>query len=266
MSQLKHSERSGAPIEPDKPTTVTYEFEDGERRAVEVTAAEAGDLSKQGVPMTPVNGARRFVRRHWKSVLKWVAIAYVGGSLGQLISDEYSDQQRELELESSLITRISDGTIELYQEAQNAARAPTPGERSEQGNKAADKWVLASASITPLFQVYFKDDEVLASWDEYQKAMYEWAALGCCTPAADRPARVAEIRKYAGDAIGPPTTEPPVEDPWGPLASAEPPGPVYRWVGQYLVRGRGVILDELEETRPNLDTRPWWSVPFLPFR
>ncbi|HEV3000941.1 MAG TPA: hypothetical protein VGW75_09415 [Solirubrobacteraceae bacterium] len=48
MSQLKHSERSGAPIEPDKPTTVTYEFENGERRAVEVTAAEAKGLSEQG--------------------------------------------------------------------------------------------------------------------------------------------------------------------------------------------------------------------------
>jgi hypothetical protein len=83
--------------------------------------------------------------------------------------------------------------------------------------------------------------------------MYDWAVLGCCTTPRGRLAIVARIKAYVDEFIGPSKREPPVEKPWAALHSATPPAGVYQWLGYYLLRGRGQILNDLKDTSPDLD-------------
>ncbi len=252
MSRLTRSQRSGAPIEPDKPVTVKYVFESGERREVRITAAEADDLLTQGDDRT--SRWSRAWRAAWlwvKPPGKWLLAVVLGGLLGAWISDSYADRQRELELESSLITQISGGAIKLFQDAQEASRATTDPMQRVQRDRAADAWVLLSGSITPVFRAYFEDKDVADHWDDYQAAMYDWAVLGCC--ADDRPALIARIRNYVDDRkIVPPQWEF-SGDPWLVLEGADPTPAAYQWLGRTLLRGRGKILLDLKAANPDLD-------------
>jgi hypothetical protein len=253
MRPLEQSSRSGKPLEPDKPVTVTYLFEDGERREVTVTAAEADDMLQQGEPRTSSWGRTgRAVWRLAKPAGKWLAVALVGGVLGAEISDRYADRQRELELEASLITHVSEASVKLFQDAQEASRASDNPRQQEQRDRAADEWVLRSGSITPVFRAYFAGG-IASHWDEYQQAMYDWAVLGCCTTADGRPKILARIRTYIEDHVEGPAPPFPVRDPWAALETATPPAAAYQWLGRYLLRGRGEILNDLKEGAPDLD-------------
>jgi len=233
-------------------------FETGERREAKITAAEADALLEHGVNITVWRDrAWRAMRRSVKPLGKWLAVAVIGGLLGAQISDHYADRQRELELEASLITQISSGAIKLFQDAQEASRATANPRQLEQREKAADAWVLLAGSITPVFRAYFAAEDVGAHWEDYQSAMYDWAALGCCQDEPRRRAElVAGIRNYVSELsehIGPPTRKPPVADPWSAFERADPPPEVYKWLGFTLLRGRGRILDELKAASPDLD-------------
>lgn len=255
MSPLERSQRSGTPLEPDKPVTVNYSFEDGERREVRVTAAEADDLLRQGV--TTTSRWSRAWRATWgrvKPAALSLTVLIAGAVLGGYISDRYADRQRELELEASLITQISAGAIKHFQKAQEATRATANPKQRDQRDRAADDWVLLAGSITPVFRTYFGGQDAAAHWDRYQAAMYDWAVIGCCTTNQGRPETLARIRKYVEtEGIRRPTLDRRVADPWTALDSAEPPPEVYQWLGLYLLRGRGKILDDLTAASPELD-------------
>jgi hypothetical protein len=257
LSGLGRSQLTGKPLEPDKPVTVECLFETGERREAKITAAEADALLEHGVNITVWRDrAWRAMRRSVKPLGKWLAVVLIGGFLGAQISDHYADRQRELELEASLITQISGGAIKLFQDAQEASRATANPRQREQREKAADAWALLAGSITPVFRAYFAAEDVSAHWDDYQSAMYDWAALGCCQDEARRAELVAGIRNYVSELsehIGPPTRKPPVADPWSALERADPPPEVYQWLGFTLLRGRGRILDELKAASAALD-------------
>jgi hypothetical protein len=251
---LKRSQRSNAALEPDKPVTVTYLFEDGERREVEMRAIEADALLDEGRRTTSWwNRAFRTGGRWLKPAAKVGAVALVGALLGAAISDHYADKQKANDLVVSLTKSISTGGVKLFQNAQEASRATENPFQSEQRDRAADAWVLHSGSITPIFRAYFGSEGVAAHWDQYQAAMYDWAVLGCCTTSSGRPELLHRIRDYLREHVGPPTSHPPVVDPWIALDSARPPADVYQWLGLYLLRGRGKILEDLQSAKPDLD-------------
>lgn len=195
MSRLERSDRSGAPLEPDKPVTVSYLFEDGERRRVKVTAAEAAELLGQGDDTT--SRWARAVRTAWRWVKppgKWLIIAVAGGFVGAQISDYYADRTSELDLEASLVKEISAGAVTLFQTAQEASRATSSPTQIEQRDRAADDWVLDAGRITPVFRTYYGTSGVSAHWDQYQSAMYDWGVLGCCTTDDGRGELIVRIR------------------------------------------------------------------------
>ena len=140
----------------------------------------------------------------------------------------------------------------MFQDAQEAARADgAPGQHAQR-DEAADDWVLASGSITPVLRAYYKGQEVSGQWDAYQSAMYDWAVLGCCTSAEGRAGLVEGLRAYHQQRLG--TGRPsPVEDPWAALDVADPPDDVYQWLGFELLRGRGRLLSDLKDAKPDLD-------------
>jgi hypothetical protein len=256
MTQPRRSQRSGRLLDPDAPTTVTYVFDDGHRREVVMTAAEADDLRHQGDARTSLRergGAA--LRRYGKPAAKAIAIAATGAFIGALISDHYADRQRELELEADVITAISRDTVRVFQRAQEAARATDDPQQRRRRDRAADEWVLRSSELTPMFRTYFADDAVRVHWDRYQDAVYNWAVLGCCTTEAGRARIVELIRRYVTKYVGPSTRTPPTQDPWSTLkAGPGTPGTrTYQWLGFYLLRGRGALLRDLKEASPDLD-------------
>ena len=205
-------------------------------------------------PTRPSRGGARRARvwRFEKSPAKWLLATLVSLLIGGLISDHYSDRQRELELEADLITQISRQAITLFQDAQEASRADATTTQREQRDKAADDWVLASGSITPVFRVYYDGQDVSGQWDDYQSAMYDWAVLGCCTSGSGRSSLVEGLREYHEQRLGPGRPAPAV-DPWAALDSTDPPVDVYQWLGLELLRGRGRLLTDLKEATPSLD-------------
>lgn len=172
--------------------------------------------------------------------------------IGAVLSDRYSDRQRELELEANLVTQISRDAIALFQGAQEAARADDAPIQREQRDAAADGWVLASGSITPVFRAYYEGQNVSGQWDAYQSAMYDWAVLGCCTTDAGRAGLIEGLRVSHQQRLGRGRPAP-VEDPWAALNTADPPDDVYQWLGFELLRGRGRLLSDLKEATPALD-------------
>lgn len=138
------------------------------------------------------NAAR--VWRFAKRPVEGLVATFVALFIGAVISDRYSDRQRELELESDLIKQISRDVIVRYQGAQDASRADSFSTQRVQREQAADAWVLASGSITPVFRVYYDGQPVSAQWGRYQEAMYTWTRLGCCTSDEERRPMIAELR------------------------------------------------------------------------
>jgi hypothetical protein len=259
MSQLE-SDRPADPLDRDQPVTVTYVFEDGNRRElsrdVKMTVGEADALARQGESRESVwDRVRRSAAwRLAKPLLKLAVVALVGGIIGAEISDRYADRQRELELEASLVTQVSRGAIELFQNAQEASRASENPNQRKLRDRAADDWVLVAGSITPVFRTYFGEESVSDHWGQYQQAMYDWAVLGCCVRTSEARGELIErIRKYLADQNVEPVRTPPVADPWAALDSAAPPRDVYQWLGFTLLRGRGRILDDLRAASPDLD-------------
>ncbi len=217
----------------------------GERLEIRIVRAGAADSS---------NHSR--LRRDATPLVKWLAgtvsTLLIGAVVGAFVSDRFSDRQRELELESDLVKQISRDAIVLFQDAQDASRADSSATQREQREQAADAWVLASGSITPLFRVYYDSQPVSVEWDEYQAAMYAWAKVGCCTSGEEREPFITELRSYHEQRLGL-RRAPPVQDPWAALNTTDPPQNVYQWLGLELLRGRGLLLDELQESSPSLD-------------
>jgi hypothetical protein len=252
--RLKRSERSGQPLEADTAVTVTYLFENGDRRAVTISAGEEDELRQQGEPRTTWWSRVRPSGGRWlKGVAKWLLIALAGGVIGQEISDRYADRQSELDLEAALITKISGDATKLFQDAQEASRAVGVATQRTRRDRAADDWVLASGSVTPVFRAYFDGQAVSRHWDAYQSAMYDWAVLGCCTTAPGRAGLIARIRKYVEAHVDNAPSPPRRGDPWRALDNAQPPPDAYQWLGRYLLRGRGQILNDLKAASPDLD-------------
>jgi hypothetical protein len=253
MAPPQRSQRSGELLDPGAPAAVTYLFADGHRRQVTVSVAEADELRGQGEDRTSGRDRALARARRTGPLFKWVATALGGAVIGALISDHYSDLQRENELEGELITAISRDAVTLFQHAQEAARATTDPEQQSRRDQAADEWVRQSSELTPMFEAYYPGTPVLEHWNDYQAAMYQWAVLGCCTTDAGRPHDVKLIRTYlTGHDIR--ATTPPVDDPWRALVvDATPDQATYQWVGFYLLRGRGALLRDLNTSSPDLD-------------
>lgn len=248
------SDVSGELLNPDVPTQVTYIFKDGRRRRVTMSAAEAEARRGEGADTT--SRLRRLAHLvRWGAVIAWLLTAVAGSLVAGYISDRYSDKQRELELEGSLITQISGDSIQLFQKAQEAARATENANQLELTDRAKDRWVLQSGPTAALFEVYYADDPATVThWYEFQGAMYAWAVLGSCEEPSGRGASVTQVRDYLLEHVGEPNDPAPVVDPWGELASTcTPAADLYQWVGLDLLRGRGALLEDLRDIEPRLD-------------
>ncbi|NUR07891.1 MAG: hypothetical protein HOQ45_12905 [Nocardioidaceae bacterium] len=247
------SDQSGEVLNAGAPAHVIYVFEDGHRRLATLTVAEAAHLRGQGTDRTTTL-SRLNAWITWHSLAKWLAAALVGAVIAGYISDQYSDKQSEVTLEGTLVQDVSAASIALYQQAQEA-RATDTAHRRAARDKAADAWVLASGTLTPTFKVYYpKGSRVVRNWDAYQGAMYNWAVLGCCTTSTGRQKLVDSIHTYIDAYVGPPTRSAPVADPWKALATTgRPHHDLYQWVGLYLLRGRGSIMNDLRSASASLD-------------
>ena len=247
------SDQSGEILNSTAPAHVTYIFDDGHRRSVTLTVGEAARLRQTGIDRT--TRLSRFVAwKSWRALATWISAVVAGAVIAGSISDTYSDKQREVELEGTLTKEVSSISVGLFQQAQAASRATGAEHQQEIRDKAADRWVLDSSSVTPTLRAYYPGSGVAKEWDSFQSAMYDWTVLGCCTSPEGRPAIVGRIRNYLETYVGPSVRPAPVSDPWGALVATAAPDPeLYQWVGYYLLLGRGALLERFQDESPSLD-------------
>lgn len=255
------SDVSGEVLDGDEPQQVVYSFTDGHRRRVLMSTTDAAALRDVGKNVTP--SLRRLLSRlPVSATAKWLLAAAVAAGIGAWVSDQYSDKQTEIQLEAGLISSVSHDSVELFQNAQEAQRSATAAERSTLGNEAVDAWVLSSADVQGTLEAYYPNSTILDRWGNFQSALYRWGALAIDSNSSETPAEaqarresdVKLIRKYVESEIGDATRESPVPNPWMELSSNAPVDPAtYQWLGFYVLRGRGALLADLRDARPQLD-------------
>jgi hypothetical protein len=184
---VSNSDISGNPIEPDAPATITAVFEDGTRRRLEVTSAEAETYRGRGTNETKWwHRLWAFVRSNAKKIV-FGAVALVVASLAiPAATKQWSDRQEALALKGDLVA-IADASTETYAEA-----LAIPVRGREQGKRSAlnlqrrltTEWTGKEAVVYARLKTYF-DDNLSDQWIDYQLAMRRWIALGCCGPAHD---------------------------------------------------------------------------------
>jgi len=196
---VPNSDISGDPIEPDAPATLVARFEDGTRRRLTVTSAEAATYRKRGTDETK----RRqrfwaFVRpRVWKFVF-WAAALVVASLVIPAATKQWSDRQEALALKAALVTDIAQDSSDAYARAlgiplQAHEHGKTPGLALRR--KLRTEWLQTAAVIDTRLKTYFDSDSADA-WLDYQNAMWEWIALGCCGGQDVDLARLLEVRIY----------------------------------------------------------------------
>lgn len=250
--QPEHSGLPDAGPADGPPVRVTYTFDDGHRREVLLTAPEA-EAHRQRGAQVPVPRQRWLTRGGlWKFLGSLVTILFAA-FFGAVISDQYQDRQTELELEAEMIATISGDSVRVFQDAQNAARAPDEA-RDDKANTAADAWTLESNKVLGLLKFYYPDSRVLDQWDSYQQSLRRWAELANCTEATDCENDLAFIERYLDETGIEPVETQTDPDPWAVLTRVGAPDEeTYQDLGLLLLQGRGKLLDELRHATPELD-------------
>ena len=234
------------------PVRVTYTFDDRHRREVLLSALEAEALRNRGA-LARLPRQRWLMRGGlWKFLGSLVTILFAA-FFGAIISDQYQDRQNELELEAEMIATISGDSVKVFQDAQNAARAPDEA-RDGKTNAAADAWTLESNKVLGLLKFYYPESRVLDQWDTYQQSMRKWAELANCNETTDCENDLAFIERYLDESGIEPVETRTDPDPWAVLTRVGAPDEeTYGDLGLLLLQGRGKLLDELRHATPELD-------------
>jgi hypothetical protein len=95
---------------------------------------------------------------------------------------QWSDRQEALALKAALVTDIAQDSSDAYAQALGIpVRAQELGKKPglALSRKLRTEWLQTAAVVDTRLKTYF-DSELADEWLNYQDAMWEWIALGCC--------------------------------------------------------------------------------------
>jgi hypothetical protein len=111
----ERSDWSGAVLGGDDPAVVTFVHENGQRRRVRVTSKEEQRLLSMGVDITRrPDRVVAWVRKAAVKLLPWFAALVAGALITGEVASRFADRQQELDLKSSIIGKISRGSVRAH--------------------------------------------------------------------------------------------------------------------------------------------------------
>jgi hypothetical protein len=195
------SDISGNPIEPDAPATIVARFEDGTRRQLTVTSAEAATYRERGTNVTKWrHRAVAFLGWNPRKLVLWAAALYVASLVIPAATKQWSDRQEALALKAALVVDLTEASSKTY-----ATALSIPVLAREQGQKPAlalrrrlrTAWLSTDAVTDTRLATYFGGG-LQDQWLAYQDAMWAWIALGlCCGRNTDD--NLQTVRSYLHD-------------------------------------------------------------------
>ena len=141
---------------------LTCRFEDGRVLRIAVSPAEADDLARRGVSVSPAKRFLLFLARHsgW-----WIGIV-VAALIAPAIGKQWSDRNQELSLKRGLVADLSSAVATSITRAEEIARQGGPGLDRQ---NALDAWIRNQSSLTGSFVVYFPRGAVHQLWSNTLK-------------------------------------------------------------------------------------------------
>jgi len=179
--RVDESDISGAPIEPHAAATVVAVFDDGTRRRLMVTSAEAAHLQRRGTDTsTGVHRARALLTANGKRFAFWALPLFVASLAIPAATRQLADRQQATALKTEIIGEISRGSATAFAEAKNILEV-NPTDLSERRLNARSEWEVVQGHADALYAVYFdKKDPARRAWNRYRDAVYAYLSTICC--------------------------------------------------------------------------------------
>lgn len=126
-------------------------------------------------------------------LLLLVVGAIISGLLIPYITAQWQNHEKELELKTSLVTRISEALSKVLTEAQFSA-----ANRTEQAEylQAYYEWEVAQSSIGSYLRTYFPDTYIGEEWDKYANITTSFFRLAAINPLEEKEQLVDQLEKY----------------------------------------------------------------------
>jgi hypothetical protein len=130
----------------------------------------------------------------------------VGGAISAVlapyITEHLQNYQKELEVKTDLVSRISEATAAIATSAQLFGIKYTNYTVQQQdANDAYQKWEISSAAIGSQLRAYFPDTQLDQDWGNYSEIMADFFSLSLTNDACHRLEHVQKIQMYMFDNI-----------------------------------------------------------------
>lgn len=264
MTRVGNSDISDAPIEPDKPATLVVVFDDGTRRRLTITTAEAATLRDKGMNQTTWwRRARALVNTNAKKLLLWVGALYVASLAVPAATKQLADRQGATAVKAGMIREISGGSAEAFAESKLILET-IPDELPRRRLETRKAWEVTQGGIDAMYAIYFDDSRHPArqAWGDYRRAIYAYLSMVCCDKRFID-GDVDLVRAYVAGRESRPFEG--SRDPWTILlcgddrrcASASAFAEAHKWVGLALLARRETVLDQLRGAKPDGFSDGW---------
>jgi hypothetical protein len=190
--RMEKSALSGQILEAGNKTQITVILEDGRRRKLPVTAAEAEKIAAEGSDASSI--MERLVRSFSKP-MAWLMALIIASILVPAVTRQWADRPKELDFKNSLIKDLSDSTASTIDTARfivantlpeskvtflackDAVKTKTPEStkacnaqkleeaKAEQRayNEMKDSWIRRGAILNSELRAYYSDDSSIST-------------------------------------------------------------------------------------------------------
>jgi hypothetical protein len=119
--------------------------------------------------------------------------AVISGLLIPYITSQWQNHEKELELKTNLVSRISEAVSKILTAAQfTNAELPEVVDY----HQAYYEWETTNSAIGSYLRAYFPDASIGEEWDEYANITTSFFRLSANNPLAEKEQLISQIHKY----------------------------------------------------------------------
>lgn len=145
------------------------------------------------------------INKYWIHGLKNGYLIVVGGAISGLlipyITNQWQNHQKELEIKTDLVWRISETVMSMIIAVQFAEMSGPTQQSQEEYNKLFREWEISSAVIGSQIRAYFPANNLGSDWDKLSKLVTDVYALSGISVPEIRIKHVEKIQRYFSNSM-----------------------------------------------------------------